>query len=94
MNKYKGYEYIPLDDYKNYYYTNDFPLSVTLLCKGYELATIDQEGYGKYVLVFRLDKDINDVINNYWLHKVLVDPLEYENHRKNLKSRMFALFKK
>lgn len=94
MNNNNDFEIIPLNDHKNYFYTNDFALSVTLICKSYELATIDKEGSGKYVFVFRLTRGIGSVIDGYWLHKVSVDPLEYENHRKNLKSRMFSLFKK
>jgi len=94
MNNNNDIEIIPLNDHKNYFYTNDFPLSVALICKSYELATIDKEGSGKYVFVFRLTRGIGAVIDGYWLHRVSVDPLEYENHRKNLKSRMFSLFKK
>ena len=94
MNNNNDIEIIPLDDHEHYFYTNDFPLSVTLICKSYELATIDQEYNGKYIFIFRLSRGIGSVIDGYWQHRVSVDPLEYENHRKNLKSRMFSLFKK
>ena len=34
-------QYVPLDDWTNYFYTSDFDLSVTLICKGHSLTTID-----------------------------------------------------
>ena len=100
MNKHighkDGYEYIPFDDASNYFSSQDFSLAVTLICKGFELATLDHLYQGnskKYVFLFEISDGINDVIDNYWAHRVSVDPLEYENHRKNLKSRMFSLIK-
>ena len=100
MNKHiahnEGYKYVPLDDYKNYFYSNDFPISVTLLSKGFDLVTIDKEdeGRGKFIFVFKLTTSLGTVVDEYWLHRISVDPLDYENHRKNLKSRMFALLSK
>ncbi len=91
-----GYRYIPLDDYKNYFYTSDFSISVVLLLKGFELITVvrEGEGFGKFVFVFHQSKEINNLVKDYWLHRISIDPLSYENFRKNLKSQMFALHKK
>ncbi len=84
---------IPLDDWDRYYYTNDFDLSVTLLCKGFELAGIDAEQSGKKIFIFKKVKGIGAVIDGFWGNDVLVRPLEYANARKNLKSRLYAMTK-
>jgi hypothetical protein len=100
MNKHTGsadgYKYFSLDDHKNYFYTNDFSISVVLLLKGFELVTVtkEDERFGKFVFIFRQSTEINNLIKDYWLHRVSIDPLAYENFRKNLKSQMFALHKK
>lgn len=89
----EGYQYIPLDDWTNYFYTSDFDLSVTLICKGYNLATIDAEPNNKMVFVFKNNASIGEVVDGYWSNRVLVNPLEFANARKNLKSRIFGMRK-
>lgn len=84
---------IPLDDWDNYYYTNDFDLSVTLLCKGFNLVSIDEERGGKKIFIFEMTKGIGAVIDGFWSNDVTVRPLEYANARKNLKSRLYAMTK-
>ena len=83
-----GYAYLPLDDY---FKTNDFPLVVTLVCKGFSLATLDRDDTSKkYKFFFDMSKGLKEVVDKYWLHMVSVEPLEYENTRKNLKARMYS----
>lgn len=89
----EDYQYIPLDDWKNYFYTTDFDLSVTLICKSYTLATIDAEANGKMVFVFKNNAGLSDVVDGYWSNRILVNPLEFANARKNLKSRIFGMKK-
>jgi hypothetical protein len=40
-------EHVPLDDYKNYYYSNDIDVASTLICKGYELTDITPVSHNK-----------------------------------------------
>lgn len=87
----EGYQYVPLDDWTNYFYTNDFDLSVTLLCKGYNLVTIDAEQGGKKIFVFKNSTGIGDAIDGYWTNSIEVKPLEFANARKNLKSRLYGM---
>lgn len=99
MNKHiaedEGYKYTPLDDYKLYFYSSDFVIATVLSLKGYELLTITKnESRSKYIFVFKISKSLNDTVKDFWHHRISVDPLEYENHRKNLKSRMFSIFSK
>lgn len=82
---------IPLDDWDTYFYTTDFDLSVTLLCKKHTLVTIDAEPNGKKIFVFKSDSALGKVVDGYWMNKVEVYPREFSNERKNLKSRIFAM---
>ncbi|MCE9585091.1 DUF5659 domain-containing protein [Candidatus Nomurabacteria bacterium] len=87
------YQYIPLDDWKNYFYSTDFDLSVTLICKGHPLVTIDAERGGKLLFVFNSSPELGAVVDGYWSNKITVSPLDFANARKNLKSRIFGMRK-
>ena len=87
----EGYQYVPLDDWTNFFYTTDFDLSVCLLCNEYNLVTIDAEPSGKKIFVFKNDAGIGDVIDGYWSNRIEVKPLEFANARKNLKSRLYGM---
>lgn len=92
----EGWEYLPIDpsDPNQYFVTKDFPLAVTLICKRFEMATIDKkDGTKSFEFIFEQQAGMGDVIENYWLHRVFVDPLEYENTRKNLKARMYSFIR-
>ena len=93
INANEDYQYIPLDDWKNYFYTSDFDLAVTLVCKNYTLATIDTEPSNKMVFVFKNKIGLSDVVDGYWSNRITVNPLEFANQRKNLKSRIFGMRK-
>lgn len=87
----EGHQYVPLDDWTNYFYSTDFDLAVTLLCKNFEMVTIDAEQNGKKIFVFKNDAGIGDVVDGYWSNRIDVHPLEFANTRKNLKSRLFGM---
>lgn len=88
----EGYEYVPLDDLTNFTYLTDFDLSVTLITKKCSLVAINADG-GKFVFVFKKDADIQKIIDGYWANEITVNPLEFANARKNLKSRIFGMQK-
>jgi len=85
----EGYEYVPIDEKE--VSTSDFDLSVTLICKGYNLETIDSQHNGKLVFVFKNNAGISDVVEGYWSNRITVSPLDFANARKNLKSRIFGM---
>jgi hypothetical protein len=68
-----GYAYVPVDinDPSQYFNTNDFPLAVTLMCKGFELITLDRDDTSKkYEFLFEQSGGITNVIDDYWVHRV------------------------
>lgn len=92
-NTNEDYQYIPLNDWKNYFYTTDFDLSVTLLCKGHNLTTIDSKPSGKVMFIFKTSATLVKMVDKYWSNMITVNPLEFANYRKNLKSRIFGIRK-
>jgi len=90
----EGYEYLPIEDTENYLCTFDFDLAVFLICKEYELETIDTKAGKRLVFVFKKDdRMIMDTIDEYWSNKTTVNPLDFVNVRKNLKSRIYGMNK-
>ena len=87
----EGYRYLPLDEKD--LSTSDFDLSVTLICKGYNLETIDAQPNGKLVFIFKNIAGISDIVEGYWSNRITVSPLDFANARKNLKSRIFGMQK-
>lgn len=87
------YTYIPLKETEGYFYTYDFDFAVTLLCKDCDLVTIDSEAGGRMVFIFENAPEIKEIFDGYWANKITVDPLEFTNARKNLKSRIYGMKK-
>ncbi len=83
--------YIPLDDYKNFYYCSDIDIGATLVTKNIELVSIDKIGGTKVTFIFKNHPDIKEMVEGFWSNKIEVHPLEFANARKNLKSRIFAM---
>jgi tRNA threonylcarbamoyladenosine biosynthesis protein TsaE len=67
----EGYKYLPLEDPKDYFFTFSFDLSVFLICKEYELETIDNHEDKRLVFIFKKDdRDILDTVEEYWSNKI------------------------
>ena len=89
----ENYQYIPISDNEKHFYTHDFEFAVTLLCKGYELVTIDSEQEERMTFIFEDDENILKIFDDFWANKITVNPLEFTNVRKNLKSRIYGMKK-
>jgi hypothetical protein len=89
----EGYKYIPLDDYENYFYNEDIEVASALLCRGYKLIDIVPHTRTKMTFVFKSHQTITDAVDGFWSNRIDVRPLEFANHRKNLKTRIFSLQK-
>jgi hypothetical protein len=87
------YSYLPLNDYKNYFYHEDLEVASALLCKGYKLIDIVPQTRTKMTFVFKAHPAITDAVDGFWSNRIEVRPLEFANHRKNLKTRIFSLQK-
>ena len=85
------FEYIPLNDYQNFYYCTDIEIAATLVAKGFQLASIDKMSEVKATFIFRKERGIESVVDGFWTNSIEVYPLEFANARKNLKSRIYAM---
>lgn len=93
QTQFKDFTYVPLDDYKNYYYSNDIDVAAALVCKGYVLVDIVPVNVTKATFVFRNHQTIVSAVEGFWSNKIEVRPLEFANSRKNLKSRIYGMNK-
>jgi hypothetical protein len=74
----------------NLYYTNDISLSASLLCLGFELEMIDKKDRSKSVFVFKKTDELNQAIKNYWSNKLSLNPKDFFNCLKELKTRIYS----
>ena len=93
MKKNNKLTYVRLSGDENHYYLNDLDLASALICKGYELIDMTPMGYEKYTFIFKNTGTITDTVNKFWSNKIEVNPLEFSNVRKNLKSRIYGMNK-
>ncbi len=84
---------VPLDDYQNYYYSNDIDVASTLVCKGYTLIDVVTVSHKQATFIFKNHPAIKDSVDGFWSNRLEVHPLEFANTRKNLKSRIYAMQK-
>lgn len=69
--------------------TNDLSLSCTLLCYNFTLAGLDASDSRKVGFVFTESDELQDTIKKYWDNQLAVNPREYFNTLKDLKSRIY-----
>lgn len=89
----RTYEYIPLDDAREYHYSTDIDVASTLICKGYTLVDITPVSGTKVTFIFNNHPTISEAEGGFWSNRIEVKPLEFSNARKNLKSRIYAMQK-
>lgn len=82
---------VPLEDYDNFTYTPDIELASTLVCKGFEIVSIDLVTPNKATFIFKRSAGIDAVIDDFWGNRLEVKPLEFAAARKQLKSRIYGM---
>lgn len=68
---------------------SEFPLAVTLLCLGYSLTSFykDPKNPGRFEFLFN-KTETKQAIEDYWAGKLKVEPKQYWNTSRELKSRI------
>ena len=77
----------------DYIYTSDFSLASYLIYKKYFLESIETNKSKKYTFIFKKNEISDAVENLFYAGKLLINPLDYENARKTLKSRLYSIIK-
>jgi len=77
--------YISINDY---FRTPDIHLTACLCCLGYEIDSVDRARDQKIFLIKR-DESIDSLIQQYFSHKLTVDPLLYAHTMRELKTLLY-----
>lgn len=84
------YQYIPLDDQTNYFYTFDLGCSAALISAGFELVSLDKANPRKVQFIFRREIGIEKVVDDYWADRLEVKARAFFDNVKMLKSRIYS----
>ncbi len=72
-----------------YFKTSDLLITSYLIYSGYTLEQIDRANKSKAVFCVLRDKNIDQIIEDYWQKKLLVEPIAFFNTIKEIKSRLY-----
>ena len=84
------YQYIPLDDQTNYFYTFDLGCSAALISAGFELVSLDKASPRKVQFIFRREVGIEKVVDDYWADRLEVKARAFFDNVKMLKNRIYS----
>lgn len=73
---------------KNFYRTSDMALATTLSLF-YPIENIDRSNPNRVSFLFKLDSQLNSFLKKYWQRKIKVDPQQYFQQLKIIKSRLY-----
>jgi hypothetical protein len=71
------------------YSTYDLGLATALVTWGYELVDMDKENPKKVSFVFKVDENIDGVVDDFFNNKLMVSASQYFNNQKMLKNRIY-----
>jgi len=72
-----------------YYSTSDLALT-TAISLWYPLDSIDKSNPKKALFLFRREDGLDEFIEGYWRGEIKVEPREYFNQLRNIKSRLYG----
>jgi len=73
----------------DFFYTSEMPLVATLQIYGFNIEIIERIGSGKAIFHFKRNRELDDLIQEFWAQKVKVEPITYFNSLKLVKSRLY-----
>jgi len=76
---------------ENYFKCRDLSLVSVLRLRGYKAEIGERQGK-QVIFYIKKDKDIDNIVNNYWGHKLKVDPLLYFNSLKETKGLIYQYY--
>jgi hypothetical protein len=71
------------------YKTTDIALCSAVCCYGYHIEAIDKQNPSKAVFLIEKDEQLDNLIKSYFSHQLRVDPLEFFNFLKEIKTRIY-----
>ena len=70
--------------------THDLGLATVLVTLGYELLELDKSNSKRVRFVFKREKDIEQIMSDYFDDKIKLPALSLFNNQKNLKNRIYC----
>ena len=70
------------------YSTSDTAVAAALVVSGLPVVSLGQEKRGKVLFNFDDTDELKQTMNDFWGHKLMVDPLAYSQQLKQLKGRV------
>jgi len=74
---------------KDFYSSSDLSLVVTISL-WYPIDTIDRTNPRKATFLFKRDKKFDELIKAYWERALKIEPQEYFNQLKAIKTRLYS----
>ncbi|MEI7810235.1 MAG: DUF5659 domain-containing protein [bacterium] len=74
---------------QNFFECSDISLASTLFYFGYKIETINKNNPARAIFIFERDKKLDELIQGFWSHSLVVDPLGYFNSLKEIKTRLY-----
>lgn len=75
----------------DYFQSSDLALCATLCCHGYHIEAINKQSAHKAIFLIKKDERLNNLIRKYWAHQLRVEPIDYFNFLKEIKTRLHGL---
>jgi len=75
---------------ENYFATTDIVLATTLQFFGNEINSIEKDSSGKSIFYFKRVDDQDTIIQNFWSQKLKVEPINFFNSLRVVKSRLYG----
>lgn len=72
-----------------FFESSDLSLVSALLSFGYNIETVDRTNGSRAVFLIPRDKFLDEKVQSFWSHSLLVDPLTYFNCLKEAKTRLY-----
>jgi len=76
-------------DKKRYFSTSELCLAATLLCFGVILDSVQKTDSSKVIFLFRRNKDLDPIINNFWNRTLKIEPNAFWEATRFFKSRIY-----
>ena len=70
--------------------TFDLGLATVLVTLGYELLGLDKSNSKKVCFIFKREKNIEQLMNDYWNDKIKLPAQTLFNNQKMLKNRIYS----
>lgn len=73
----------------NFFESTDISLAATLFYFGSKIEAINKNNPARAIFIFERNKKLDGLIQGFWAHSLQVDPLNYFNSLKEIKTRLY-----